>query len=240
MKIHGTVQTDEPPTLSGYVAPGQEDKVDGLRSDLTEFGAVEVRLDEVEEEDWAEGWKQFFKPRRVGQRFVVKPTWEDYDRQPGDLVIELDPGQAFGTGDHPTTRGCLELLEKVGCKGKTVADIGCGSGILSVGAGLLGAASLFGVDVESPAVVSARENLERCGLEGEIHEGRGFDPAPEGATYDLVLSNIISAALIGLAPEASRRVKPGGHWVVSGIIHDNWPDVWKTGRAMRFYVGGSV
>lgn len=232
--ISGTVQTDEPPTLSGYLAPGKDELLAALRDDLTAFGARGVETDVVEEEDWAEAWKQFFKPRRVGERFVVTPTWEPYEPEPGDLVITLDPGQAFGTGDHPTTRGCLELLEKVGGEGKEVADIGCGSGILSVGAMLLGAKSVAGVDMESPSVVSTRENLARCGFEGEIFEGKGFDPLPEDATYDLVVSNIISAALIGLAPEASRRVRPGGHWVVSGIIHENWPDVWKRAEQCGF------
>lgn len=223
--IDGTVQTDEPPTIAGYVAPDQENTAANLKLALLDFGADKVEIDSVPEEDWAESWKQFFTVLPLGEHFVVVPSWETYDPKPGDLILDLDPGQAFGTGDHPTTKGCLVLLEREGCKGKDVADIGCGSGILSVGAGRLGAKSIVAVDIESPSVVSARENFRRNDVKGKVFEGRGFDPLPEKDTYDLVLSNIISAALIGLAPEAGNRVRPGGAWIVSGIIHQNWPDV---------------
>lgn len=224
--INGTVQTDEPPTISGFVPPGSEGSIAQLESQLLQAGANEVTTSKVDEVDWAEAWKQFFIPRRVGVRFMVVPSWtEQFKAEPGDLVITLDPGQAFGTGDHPTTRGCLQLIEKVGAKGKDVADIGCGSGILTIGAGLLGAASLVAVDTEAVACESARENLARNGVQGQVFQGEGFAPLPTGDTYDMVLSNIISAALIGLAHEAARRVRPGGHWVVSGVIEKNWPDV---------------
>lgn len=234
--IEGTIQTDQPPTLSGYLAPGDVDGLDALVDSLRGFGAVDVLREDVLEEDWSEAWKQYFRATRVGERFMIVPTWDEYDPVEGDLVISLDPGQSFGTGDHPTTRGCLVLLEKEGCAGKDVADIGCGSGILSVGAGLLGAGSLALVDVESQSVASAMENLARNGVSGEVFEGRGFDPLSEEATFDLVLSNIISAALIGLAPEAGRRVRPGGAWIVSGIIRDNWGDVQERAERCGFRV----
>lgn len=223
--VNGTVQTDDPPTLSGYVAPGSEHLMDDLIAKLKAFGAADVTQVEVEETDWAEAWKQFFVPRRVGKRFMVVPSWTEYEPEPHDIVITLDPGQAFGTGDHPTSRGCLDLLEREGAEGKDVADIGCGSGILSVGAGLLGAKSIAGVDTEPVSVASSRENLERNGIVGTIYLGAGFEPLPVDETYDIVLSNIISAALIGIAHEAARRVRPGGAWIISGIIESNWPDV---------------
>jgi ribosomal protein L11 methyltransferase len=223
--VAGTVQTDNPPTLSGYVGPGSEDTIEDLKAALLEYGASEVTAEPVAEIDWAEAWKQFFVPRRVGNRFMVVPSWTEYDPEPNDLVITLDPGQAFGTGDHPTTRGCLELLEREGAQGKEVADIGCGSGILSVGAGLLGAKSLVCVDTEIVSCASTRENFTRNNVTGEVFNGAGFEPLPENDTYDLVLSNIISAALIGIAHEAARRVRPGGTWIISGIIEANWPDV---------------
>ena len=232
--IAGTLQTDFPPTLTGYIAPADGFKIAPLREELIGFGAMEVEIGDIVEEDWAEAWKQFFIPRRVGQRFVVTPSWTEYQVLPGDLVITLDPGQAFGTGDHPTTRGCLELMEKLSFEGKSVADIGCGSGILSVGSGLLGAAKIVGVDVESPAVASAIENLERNGIKGLIYEGRGFDPIPGEDQYDFVLSNIISAALINLAPTVAIRLKENGFWVVSGIIHNNWNDVLEKAKQCGF------
>lgn len=223
--IQGTMEEENPPRLSGYLAPGDEATLGPLREDLLASGAVQVTLGEVEEVDWSEAWKQFFKTKRVGDRIVVTPTWLDYEPAEHDLVILLDPGQAFGTGDHPTSRGCLELMEKLDIHGKSVADIGCGSGILSVGAGRLGAGSIYAVDIETPAVESARQNLERNGVQGEVFLGRGFDPLPDDMQFDVVLSNIISAALINLAPEVVNRLRPGGYWVVSGIIHSNWNDV---------------
>ena len=221
----GTVQTDDPPTMSAYLAPGQEGNLDALKSDLLRFGALDVVTKDVAEEDWAESWKQFFKPRRVGRNLVVRPTWEPFEVAPGDLEIVLDPGQAFGTGDHPTTRGCLALLEDTPVTGREVADIGCGSGILAVAACRLGAKSVVAVDSDPVSVEASVDNANRNGVQFEALVGLGFDPLPADATYDLVLSNIISAALIKIAPDAGRRVRPGGQWIVSGIIEANWQDV---------------
>ncbi|MBS1715889.1 MAG: 50S ribosomal protein L11 methyltransferase [Armatimonadetes bacterium] len=218
----GTVQTDEPPTISAYLAPGTEDGFGPLRTELLERGAVRVDKESVMEEDWAESWKQFFKPRRIGP-FLVRPTWEEPDPSLGGREIVLDPGQAFGTGDHPTTRMCLELMG--GLEGKDVADIGCGSGILSVAAVLSGARSVDSVDTDPVSVTATQENAARNGVSVRAHVGKGFDPLSASSQYDTVLSNIISAALISLAPEAGRRVRPGGVWIVSGIIEANWEDV---------------
>jgi ribosomal protein L11 methyltransferase len=234
--IFGTVQTDHPPTMSAYLAPGQEDQLEPLKSLLIESGAESVTTGQVEETDWAEAWKQFFKPWRIGQNWVIRPTWEEYESKPGDRVIVLDPGQAFGTGDHPTTRGCLRLMESISFDGREVADIGCGSGILSAAAMLLGAKSVEAVDVDSPAVEASRENAQRNGVEVSVYQGRGFDPLAADQTFDIVLSNIISAALIGLAPESIERIRPGGHWLVSGIHGDNWFDVEETALRCGFTV----
>lgn len=221
--INGTVYTENPATISGYASPGQETAE--LQTELGSKGATSIEVRPVPEVDWAEAWKQFFKPTRIGTRIVICPSWEEYEPLPEDIVITLDPGQAFGTGDHPTTRGCIRLLEEAQPAGKTVADIGCGSGILTVAALKLGAASAECVDVEEVCVVSANDNLARNGVEAAVHPGMGFDPLPIGEQYEIVLSNIISAAVIALAPEASRRVAPGGTWIVSGVIEQNWPDV---------------
>lgn len=223
--IAGTVQTDQPPTMSGYIYEPSPDAVETLVSELKGMGARDVEISEVAEENWAESWKQFFVPRRIGERFVIRPTWEEFPAGEQDLVIVLDPGQAFGTGDHPTTRMCLQLMERISVSGKTIADIGCGSGVLSIGAHLLGASSIAGVDVEKESVETSRENAALNQVPAEFFEGKGFDPIPGNDQYDVVLSNIISAALIGLAPTAADRVKPGGDWIVSGIIEANWPDV---------------
>lgn len=223
--IDGTIVEDKPPRISGYCYDPAEAELETLKSSLTGDEIVRVDVSLVQSVDWAELWKQYFVPRRIGKSFVVRPTWEDYETQTGDLEIVLDPGQAFGTGDHPTTRLCLELMESASLSGAVVADIGCGSGILSVGAMLLGARSCFGVDVERASVESSRENAERNGVEGTFYEGMGFEPLGDQGPYDVVLSNIISAALITLAPHMPKQTKIGSRWIMSGIIQPNWPDV---------------
>ena len=232
--LRGTVQHENPPGLSAYIAPGDVALIPALKEELLSLGAVSVDTAEVEEADWAEAWKQFFKPRRIGRRFVVCPSWEPYSVLPGDVLITLDPGQAFGTGDHPTTRGCLEQLERQGCRGLRVADIGCGSGILSVAAMLLGASSCVCVDTDTPAVEATSVNAGLNGVEVEAICGAGFEELDGRDPFDLVMSNIISAALIRLAPTAAKYVRPGGRWIVSGIIMANWPDVDKAATRAGF------
>ncbi|MCH8978136.1 MAG: 50S ribosomal protein L11 methyltransferase [Armatimonadetes bacterium] len=232
--LPGTVQTDDPPTLSAYLPPGESIALPALERDLVERGAT-VTTEQVEEQDWAESWKQFFKPMHIGERLVVRPSWEPYDEKPGEIVIDLDPGQAFGTGDHPTTRLCLEILERMDLAGKSVADIGCGSGILSIAAMLLGAGRADATDVDPPSVESTLVNAERNSVLVSAYQGEGFEPLPPGR-YDVVVSNIISAAVINLAPCAAQRTAAGGDWIVSGIIEANWPDVQEAAQAVGFSV----
>lgn len=231
--IAGTVQTDNPPTMSAYLAPGAEDAFPALREELLDRGAQRVETELVPEEDWAESWKQFFKPRYVGQ-FLIRPTWEEATVRDGAIEIVLDPGQAFGTGDHPTTRMCLELLESTVQDSSDVADIGCGSGILSIAAMKLGAASVTAVDTDPLSIEATLENAERNHVAVDGRCGKGFEPLPQDSKYDVVVSNIISAALISLAPETARRIKAGGVWLVSGIIEANWNDVLKASERCGF------
>ncbi|CAN5506820.1 hypothetical protein BH11ARM2_BH11ARM2_12350 [soil metagenome] len=159
--IENTGETDD--TLTGCYTDvsGIEEKAEALRQALLEAGATEVTVAPYEEKDWENEWKKFFHPRRIGRRFVIQPSWETEPAQPGDLVIVLDPGQAFGTGDHPTTRLCLELLEETDIQGLEVADVGCGSGILSIGAVMLGAKSVVANDIDPVAIEVAKENAAR-------------------------------------------------------------------------------
>ncbi|MFZ4506974.1 MAG: 50S ribosomal protein L11 methyltransferase [Fimbriimonas sp.] len=199
--------------------------VEELKAALLAAGAVSVQTQVLPEVNWQEAWKQFFKPRRIGQRFVVRPTWEPYELGPNDLEIVLDPGQAFGTGDHPTTRGCLVLLEKVIRPGDTVLDVGCGSGILSVAACRLGATHVVAIDIEPVAVEVARENAAMNDVQLDARAGAGLAELAETEKFRVVVSNIISATLIRLAPEVANVIEPGGDWVVSGILDTNWADV---------------
>lgn len=229
----GTLQTDDPPSLTGYLVDvaGAEDRLTLLSEALFELGVSSVRSTTVPEEDWSEMWKIHFKPRRIGKRFVVRPTWEEYEVLPGDIELVLDPGQAFGTGDHPTTRVCLQALEDINLEGKKVLDLGCGSGILAIAASKLGANPLLATDIDEQSVEVTKENMFRNSVEFPVHVEDGF---PTSGPWDVVISNIISATLIRFAPDAAASVIPGGYWVVSGIIEGNWPDVQKAAERVGF------
>ena len=158
---HGIDNTlEESASLTGCLVDvaGSAERLEELRLALLNAGALNVEIAPLVEENWEEAWKQFFKPRRVGEHFMICPTWEETEILPSDHLIRLDPGQAFGTGDHPTTRNCLVLMERVGLRGKSVADVGCGSGILAIGAVLLGAASVEAVDIDPIAVEVTKAN----------------------------------------------------------------------------------
>ncbi|MCH7905158.1 MAG: 50S ribosomal protein L11 methyltransferase [Armatimonadetes bacterium] len=231
--IQGTVQTDEPPTISGYVCEEMKVDVSALSDELRSLGAAKVSTIEVSDEDWAESWKQFFRPHKIGDRLTVCPSWETYAAEGDEIVLVLDPGQAFGTGDHASTRMCLEIMQRMEIADRSVADIGCGSGILSVFAMQTGAAKVDAVDIDPVSVAATRENALKNGVAVTVYEGDGFSPLPD-AGYEVVLANIISEALIHLAPEAKQRVSAGGHWLVSGIIAENWPDVERSATVHGF------
>ncbi len=256
--IENTLQSSDERLVGCLVdVAGSETVVAELRKALEEMGAS-VTTQALPETNWEEAWKQFFHPRRVGEHWVVRPTWEEAETRHGDRVIVLDPGQAFGTGDHPTTRMCLELMEPLDLTGRPVADVGCGSGILAVGACLMGADPVEAVDIDPIAVEVAKENAVRNGVSFLALAGdglRAFPASPKGAPqdetpltgretvdapstqgklYDLVLSNIISATLVRIAADISTAVAPGGAWVVSGIIEGNWPEVREIARKVGF------
>lgn len=221
----GSQIEDDPPRIVGYLTDveGAASRSDELAEELLRLGATEVTHNTVQEEDWSELWKVHFKPRRIGRRLVIRPTWEDFKAGAEDIIIVLDPGQAFGTGDHPTSRLCLQLLESADLEGKSVADIGCGSGVLAIAAAKLGARSVVASDLDPLAVSVTRENLERNEVVARVEATEGFTIVDVPA--DVVVSNIISATLIRLAPEAADAVASGGKWIVSGIYASNWPDV---------------
>ncbi len=180
----------------------------------------------VREADWANNWKQFFKPLPVGEKLLILPTWETDENKDGRAVLHIDPGMAFGTGGHETTRLVLETLEKTVKAGDRFLDIGCGSGILSIAALLFGAASAFGVDIDPLAVKTAVENGELNGMTApryEIVEGDLADKVT--GQYDVVAANIVADAIIALSPAVPAFLKADGVYVVSGIIDVREQDV---------------
>lgn len=175
----------------------------------------------IREEDWATGWRQHFAPTRIGRKLVIKPTWEPFSPEPGDLVIELDPGMAFGTGTHPTTRLCLEALEKLGQPGD-VLDVGTGSGILAMAAAKLGARRVVGTDIDPDAVEVAREN---CAMNGVSAELVTTPLAEIPGQFAVVLANILAEDLVRMATDLTARVTPGGYLILSGILVEREPYV---------------
>ncbi|NLI20520.1 MAG: 50S ribosomal protein L11 methyltransferase [Clostridiales bacterium] len=189
------------------------------------LGALTLELADVADEDWAENWKQYYKPFRVGSRLVVKPSWEPYAAREGDVVVELDPGMAFGTGTHETTHMCLELLEKHLKPGMRVMDVGTGSGILAIAAAKLGAPEVLAVDIDPNAVRVATENVAKNNAAPQVRVVRGDLVNGETLPCELAVANIVADAICMLAGPLTRHLVPGGLLVCSGIIREREADV---------------
>ncbi len=182
-------------------------------------GLAKVESEKMYEEDWANNWKKYYKPTKIGERIVVKPTWEEYHAIDNELILELDPGMAFGTGTHETTRMCIQALDKYVKEDSTVFDVGCGSGILAIAAAKLGAKKAVGVDLDPVAVESAKENVGFNNLDNiEILYGNLVEVI-EGKA-DIVVANIIAEVICILTEDVKRVLKEDGYFITSGIIHD--------------------
>jgi ribosomal protein L11 methyltransferase len=180
----------------------------------------------VDEEDWAEAWKAYFWPLKITPRIVIKPTWREYQRQPDQLIIEIDPGMAFGTGAHPTTSLCVQLLEHHLPSGAAVLDVGTGSGILLIAAAKLGAVRLTGVDADPLAVEVARRNLNQNKIDPAMVDVATGDLVQAiTGTYDVVVANILAEVIIDLLDDVLPLVNPGGLFICSGIIEASQGDV---------------
>ncbi len=176
-------------------------------------------------QDWEEMWKSHFQPLRVGERLVIRPPWHDHAFGEGDLVLTLDPGMAFGTGYHPTTRMCLELMEPLVRPGLRVLDLGAGSGVLTLAAVALGADSVLALDTDAVAVRVGRRNLRANRTGRRARLVRGTLPLDDAVGFHLALANISANVLIGLAEEIARCLLPGGTLIASGVLDERAADV---------------
>lgn len=205
------------------------------------FGRLEYELANVKEEDWANNWKQYFKPITVGEKLLIKPSWEDAGDSKDKTILEIDPAASFGTGQHNTTRLCLELIEKNLEKGERLLDLGCGSGILSIAALLLGAESASAVDIDANSVKIAKENAEKNHIEAERYNavcGNVIDDEALreslGTGYDMVCANIVADVLLAMAPLFSGFLKSGAKLIISGIIDSRKDEVIDAVKAQGF------
>lgn len=196
-----------------------KEKIQGLKEFGIDIGEAIVELSQVDEQDWANEWKNYYKPAKLGQKVVVKPTWEEYEAKDGDLIIELDPGMAFGTGTHETTTMCIRELENYVKQDSKVFDIGCGSGILAIAAAKLGAKEVLAVDLDEVAVRVSKENIELNNVESNVvaKHGNLMDVVSDKA--DIVVANIIADIIKILAKDVHNFMKDDAVFISSGIIH---------------------
>jgi ribosomal protein L11 methyltransferase len=251
--LKARVDPTRPAIVRGYVpardpsaAKAAADRVAEALGHLQAFGLRpigEVRTRTVHEADWAEAWKDHFPVLRIGRRLVIRPTWRRHRRAPSDVVLALDPGMAFGTGLHPTTRLCLAALETLADEGRVAGasaiDVGCGSGILAIACARLGAATVLGLDVDPIAIEATRANARRNRLARRIRAREGSLPSGEPPA-DLVLANLIAGVLVTLAPALCDALRPGGVLLASGIFVDRESEVRSAFDSVGLVVGSRL
>ena len=220
------VPLPEQPAITGYlpVDDGFKENHRILSESLSKLAdelgfGFEVTAKRVDEEDWAESWKTFFHPEKITDRIVVRPSWQPYKAKGDEIVVEIDPGMAFGTGTHPTTALCMQLLESHLKSGDHILDVGTGSGILLVAGAKLGAGHLTGVDNDPVAVAVAKENMALNHIQSplyDLHCGHLVDVIDR--SYDIVVANILADVVVELLDQVPKVMKPGGLFICSGII----------------------
>lgn len=246
LALGGSAVEERGATLMTYVRP-PEDVAAWLTAARAELcaaagaDALEITCRRQPGEDWSETWKRGLKPRRVGRRFVVAPTWATPDLRADDLVIVIDPEMAFGTGEHATTRAALRFLESIVQPGDRVLDVGTGSAILAIGAAMLGAGAVDAVDNDPDAILNARHNVDRNGVAGIVRlKEQAVDPsylrAPGTGRYDIIAANVLSSVLEPLLLPFFDALRPGSHLILGGILEEEADDMLAAGSAAGFGV----
>lgn len=209
-------------------------------SALSDFGvnAGDIHYDtqELAEKDWAENWKKYYEPTRISHDLTIVPSWTDYEAKTGEKIIRLDPGMAFGTGTHPTTKMSLFALEQVLRGGETVLDVGTGSGVLSIASSLLGAKSIYAYDLDEVAVRVAQENIDLNAGTENIHVATGNLLQGVDIQADVIVANILADILINMTEDAYRLVKDEGYLIMSGIISEKWEMVRESAEKAGFFL----
>lgn len=197
-----------------------EKRLDYVKSLDLDTGSLEIFKKEVKQENWENEWKKYFNVQKVSKSIVIKPSWEEYTAKEGEKIIDIDPGMAFGTGTHETTRMCINAIEKYMKKGDSLIDIGCGSGILSIAAAHLGAEKVIAVDLDKLAVKVSKENVDLNGFSNtiDVRYGDLTDVIEEKA--DVIVANIIADIIAKLSENIADFMKEGAYFISSGIIND--------------------
>ena len=202
-------------------------KLNQLDGEIIPGSLIAMEFSQLAEEDWAHAWKAFYKPVKVGQKIVIKPTWEDYKQKGQEIIVELDPGMAFGTGTHDTTVMCIQALEEIIQGGEHIYDVGTGSGVLAITAAKLGADWVKAIDLDEVAVKVATQNVEQNHVADKVRVmvGNLLDMAKD--KVQIVVANIIAVVIVDLCPAVAEVLPSGGVFIASGIIDERWPQVQK-------------
>ncbi|WP_130806614.1 50S ribosomal protein L11 methyltransferase [Senegalia massiliensis] len=223
--------------VKGYFEESEDliDKIELIKDNIEmipnyqlDKGLGEVTTSEIEDQDWSETWRKYYKPKKIGEKVVIKPTWEEYEKQEEDIIIELDPGMAFGTGTHETTMMCIRQLEKYIHKFDTVFDIGTGTGVLAIASAKLGAVNTIAIDLDEDAVRVAKQNVVKNGVANTVQVKHGDLLEIIDGKANVIVANIIADIISMLAKDIKKFLENDGVFISSGIILDKIPDVKKS------------
>lgn len=202
-----------------------EKALEELKNSEIDFGTLAISSKTSDESDWKDIWKKYYKPIKIGKRLVIKPSWEDYKANKDEIIIELDPGMAFGTGGHATSNMCLKMIDKYCKENTSLIDIGTGSGILAIAAAKLKAKDICAIDISEDAVLVAKENIEKNGVADNIELIHGNLVEKIYKKYDIAVANIIADAIILLSKDIKKVLKDKALFICSGILYEREKDI---------------